>query len=412
MALLLATLFYFVLDGSRRSILMSAERLRDEASRQIAARVESFLKQAEDEVGVIEREISEHLLDPRELQELENALRVQILGNENLSELTFTYGRAQGFDEEGELVLAPEPRGRISVYRDETGVVVERIQQKKGGFLLGKTPVPDPTEHPTFTTPASRDFYGKPLWSDLHWAELASKSLGAGRPVVVSVQKSVEGENRKFAGVLRVGILARRIDRVDQLKLLGSNGSDPHLVFICDNQGRLITRTTPTDRLEEVDSDLRVSPSGLSPVVVEALKTPGLAGITKENPSLSSRFRSGQRDYLVTFRALGATQDWIVGVVAPEDYYLGELVHTRDRLLLVSLAIIVAIGAGGVLLLRAIQRAQAKFVDQTERMNRLEFAPARHDVFFRDVSESLEGLERAKSAVRAMGKYVPMDLVR
>ncbi|MBI3544405.1 MAG: hypothetical protein HY075_14125 [Deltaproteobacteria bacterium] len=65
-----------------------------------------------------------------------------------------------------------------------------------------------------------------------------------------------------------------------------------------------------------------------------------------------------------------------------------------------------------MLLLRAIQRAQAKFVDETERMNRLEFAPAQHDVFFRDVSASLEGLERAKSAVRAMGKYVPMDLVR
>ena len=31
---------------------------------------------------------------------------------------------------------------------------------------------------------------------------------------------------------------------------------------------------------------------------------------------------------------------------------------------------------------------------------------------FRDVSEVLESLEKAKTAMRAMGKYAPVDLVR
>jgi adenylate cyclase len=45
-------------------------------------------------------------------------------------------------------------------------------------------------------------------------------------------------------------------------------------------------------------------------------------------------------------------------------------------------------------------------------MNAFEFAPAPTRSVFRDVSEVLESFEKAKTAMRAMGKYVPLDLVR
>ena len=45
-------------------------------------------------------------------------------------------------------------------------------------------------------------------------------------------------------------------------------------------------------------------------------------------------------------------------------------------------------------------------------MNAFEFSPAPADSAFRDVSEVLESLEKAKTAMRAMGKYAPIDLVR
>ena len=45
-------------------------------------------------------------------------------------------------------------------------------------------------------------------------------------------------------------------------------------------------------------------------------------------------------------------------------------------------------------------------------MNAFEFSPAPTSSSFRDVSEVLESLEKAKTAMRAMSKYVPVDLVR
>ncbi len=45
-------------------------------------------------------------------------------------------------------------------------------------------------------------------------------------------------------------------------------------------------------------------------------------------------------------------------------------------------------------------------------MSRFEFAPSKVRSSFGDVQDALESLERAKTAVRSMGKYVPLDLVR
>jgi adenylate cyclase len=45
-------------------------------------------------------------------------------------------------------------------------------------------------------------------------------------------------------------------------------------------------------------------------------------------------------------------------------------------------------------------------------MKEFEFALTSHDVFFRDVAEVLDSLEQAKTAMRAMSKYVPINLVR
>lgn len=45
-------------------------------------------------------------------------------------------------------------------------------------------------------------------------------------------------------------------------------------------------------------------------------------------------------------------------------------------------------------------------------MNAFDFAPSRNRSALSDIGEVLAGLERAKTAMRAMGKYVPVDLVR
>ena len=130
---------------------------------------------------------------------------------------------------------------------------------------------------------------------------------------------------------------------------------------------------------------------------------------------LSREIRYEGQEYLVTFRALTGTQDWIIGIVVPRSHYLGGLLALRDRLLLVSLAIMLALLAGGLIVLRAVKRGQGQIARESEKDERVvEFgAGADHlRVSPRTVSEVLESFEKAKNAMRAMGKYVPLDLVR
>jgi adenylate cyclase len=49
---------------------------------------------------------------------------------------------------------------------------------------------------------------------------------------------------------------------------------------------------------------------------------------------------------------------------------------------------------------------------ETARMNGFNFSPSHSSSFLRDVGEVLDGLEKAKTAMRAMSKYVPINLVR
>jgi hypothetical protein len=59
--------------------------------------------------------------------------------------------------------------------------------------------------------------------------------------VEVSVQKTIEDSHAHFAGVLRVGLMKSQIDGAVQLHITDQTEGDPHLIFLCDNQGRLIT---------------------------------------------------------------------------------------------------------------------------------------------------------------------------
>jgi adenylate cyclase len=330
------------------------------------------------------------------------------------------------------VVLAPEPRGQISVSRELAPggdkLWSRHVYRENGRFVADRRAfhagspaavrqatgeLPDPTEHLTFKTPASQQFQGTLVPSDLHWSQLDDALPEAQRRVEVSVQKAVKDRAGQFLGVFRVGLLTRQLDRATQLRLTPEGVADPHRIFLCDSDGRLITRLAPTDRLELVrDQDLRVAPAMLPPEVTAAVHTAMLDPVDEASPNASGQFYHGGREYLATFRALPETQGWIVGVVAPRDFYFGRLAAMRARMLQIALGIVVFVACAGALILRAVRRAQLRIVRESLRMNRFEFAPAPTNSAFRDVGEILESLEKAKTAMRAMGKYVPIDLVR
>src|SRR5205823_2296599 len=103
--------------------------------------------------------------------------------------------------------------------------------------LVSRGTADDPTAHDTFQVAASRDFDGKPIWTDLSYAQSDSALPVTERRIVVTVQKSitccglrpppvpgkagssVERGSGRFAGVLRAGLLTAAIDRIPGLRV-------------------------------------------------------------------------------------------------------------------------------------------------------------------------------------------------
>lgn len=173
-----------------------------------------------------------------------------------------------------------------------------------------------------------------------------------------------------------------------------------------------MTRLGPRDRMGVMDDDLRVVPEHVPAPIAAALALPFLHDITQERPERSDRVAVAGVNYLVTFRLLMNSQDWVAGVVVPEDYYTRDLRPLRDRLRLALVATMALVLVAGTITLALIRRALGRIVATTARMRNLDFAAASTDAPFRDVADVMDGVERAKTSMRALGKYVPMDLVR
>src|SRR6266496_202399 len=436
LATALSLLFYIVFHGSRETIIESSERIRDGASREISERVTNLLSKAPAAVQQFQREVNGGLVDARDLLAIEPALFTLLLSDRDIGEVTLTYGDKIGFDDDGALQLAARSRGQLSGVhtpntKGEDQFWSRHIHEEVDGFVADRreleptprfatlpsrresgAPIPDPTLHPTFTTPAREDFSGQLLWSDLHWSQLDVELPESQRRAEVSVQQVITDAAGKFAGVLRVGLLTQQLDRAVRIPLAPAGKPDPHRIFICDAEGRLITPVTPSDRLQEFGEDLRIAPATLPPEIVRALADPKLRAVGEGTPNISGHFRFNGEEFLTTFRALPETQGWIVGIVVPRAYYLGKLTAIRQRLLSISLGIMALLVVGGTLVLRRVKWALGQIAKESLKMNAFEFSPTPTAAAFRDVSDVLESLEKAKTAMRAMSKYVPINLVR
>ena len=158
--------------------------------------------------------------------------------------------------------------------------------------------------------------------------------------------------------------------------------------------------------------DLRIAKADVPDMVKMALKEPELKKLDESRDWATSSFRLGNQLYLCTFLYLPGRQDWIVGIVVPRDFYLGSLLDILRFVLVTSLALIVVIIVAGLMISGSVVRSQSLILRETSRMKEFDFSPSDHRSYFRDITDVLVGLERAKTAMRAMSKYVPINLVR
>ncbi len=427
-------LYGLILSNSEKILLQSANQSQAEVSRTAEKEVRAYLDQAPIAVSQFEKGTAQGLVLLHDFKSLRSGLYALLLADDNLSEVSFTWGTDRGFDAEGNRVLAPGSAAEISVFhpaQDSSEVVCRYIHfdPARRRFVslsstiatgspnwspAGESPVVDPTESFTFQTPASRNHVGDLLDTDLHWSQLDDALPEAERRLELSVVKGIADGEGKFVGVLRVGLLGKQIEQAVRVSVPERRDQPMPTVFLCDPQGRLIAASFGDQakrQIVEMDDDLRLRVDPLPEAVKVALAAPALRKV-REGENVLVPLHAGGMTYLCTFRGLPQTQDWVVGVLAPRDGYLGPLLQLRDRLLWASLALIVALVVVGFLLLRGAGRALGLISAETERMNAFDFGPSIHRSRLADIREVLGGFERAKTAMRAMGKYVPVDLVR
>jgi hypothetical protein len=229
-ALTVALLMTLLLRRWGDSLLEASALLRESASRNAETVVLHTLGGAEAAVASLEKQVASATLPADDPLAVERALFTQLLANQDLEEATFTRGNEESTTGHGRT-------WQVSVYRagrpplalvtsltrrGGRGYVVELRERPAGAtgllaapFLREPGPAPDPTAHLTFTSTLEHHrFSDAPLWTDLHYAERDEALPEADRRVVATVMKAVEDGAGNVVGVVRVGLLADRLDQV------------------------------------------------------------------------------------------------------------------------------------------------------------------------------------------------------
>jgi adenylate cyclase len=427
-ALAVTATFYAVLESSRRSILERSNQLRDAEARRIDKRVSADLGVATAAVDEVAAAIHLGVLRIDDPAAVENLLFFELLAHSTISDVALTHAALLDWKPNGDARWAPDDRWQISVFRasgdPQSEIITRRISIDQGRFVTdtrrrargaGLLDAPfqrewgaiDPTTHPTFETTVSQTIYGRSIWSDLSFSELDASLPTAERRVVVTVQKAVEDAPGHFAGVVRVGLLTNTIDDLPRM-----DTSESQRVFLSDLQGHLVARSAPADTVEPIGDDLRVVAPRLRPEVAAALNGLRLHGLPGGRPERSERLIVDGSPFLVTYRAIENSQGWVVGIVVPEGYYTRDLRALRDRFLFAMVAVSAIVFACGGVLVQWLRRSLGRVVAATGKMRDFDFSAASVDAPLREMADVMEGIERAKTSMRGLSKYVPVDLVR
>lgn len=433
-AVLVAVLagFVWLLDtGSSRAVEASASGLRRDAVGRVRDSLEDYLGQGEHALQRLGLLFQSGQCGDGPGPAAESCVLSVLLENTSLSEISVTVATEVPGDE---LSLEPLGRWQLSAHRPnpsgESGRVCTRTVRGQGEAFnaesrcrdrsavllparekIDPSACADPTDSPGFSTPATPDFRGRTLWSDLSYSQVDQHLPEKKRRVQLTALRGLELPRRRVM-VVKAGLLEQEIDRQTQAAHV-SGPNDEHVVFLADGRGRLVSRLDPSDQLVDDDDDLRIRPAKpLPPHVAKALGDPLLAADGEEGELRETVLMVDGRMHHLAVVLLPNTQGWRLAIVGPEDFFRRDLDQARRALVGWAVAALTLTLLVLLVVLRSVSRGFQLIGGQTRRMSGFEFGAETVATPFADVREALQGLELAKTAMRAMSRYVPVDLVR
>ncbi len=434
--------FWLFVRSSQADIARRAVFQQEEAATEVQTRVIAELDHAKHVLEAVDRGIRTGAIRVDDRRALEASLYLRVTDDERLVEIAFTRARLLGYKSNGDADIVPADTWELSVQRPSNEAVTTRLTRrdgdafsayahthgKDGTFALETFErvgtALDPAQAQTFAMLASEGLRGETRWSDLHHTGLDEKLPLALRRIVLTVQRPVADTDGRFVGVLRVGMLTSQLDRIVAQPPMEATRSDGRRIVLVapgapvGTELRLIARVRESDHLEEYAEEYRFVSDDPPPEVAALFANPIARGLDPDDPHAGdAELTVNGQQWLAALRPLdlgrtGGTRGWMVAVLVPKDRYAQELVafeRTFITLYGVTFGLVVTIGLAVLL---SVQRVLARIVGQTTRMRSFDFAPTEGSSAFRELDEVIEGLERAKTVVRAMGKYIPLDLVR
>ncbi|MBN2126317.1 MAG: Cache 3/Cache 2 fusion domain-containing protein [Deltaproteobacteria bacterium] len=253
---------------------------------------------------------------------------------------------------------------------------------------------------------------------DLSWTDVYVFYSGK-KPGITASVPVFSGD--RFLGALGVDIELEQISQFLKGLRIGKTGR----AFILNGRGNIVAFPDPSE-LNTTDrasgqvriNNIRTVKDRAAATSFEQLEPSAAKGgdapVTLKEKRLFSFDNEGQRFVaMYTPFPLESKLNWLVGVIVPEDDFLGEAKRTNIFVLLISLAsMCLAIGLG-MMMSQRITAPLTKLSDETARIKEFEL-DGEMDIRsrFLEIERMADSFEGMKSGLRSFRKFVPADLVR
>jgi adenylate cyclase len=221
-----------------------------------------------------------------------------------------------------------------------------------------------------------------------------------------------------------VGVSLNLYDLCRFLKTLdiGEHGSALVLEYRADGTRQVIGHPDPTTLLREIPGE--GEGQGYALVPLEELADPVARAFLEHVPARlvpteleglhRFTFRVGPDRYLGAYSRLSTdrTPDWIIGILLPEDDFLGTVRENNLHWLLVSGSVVLLAVFLALVLSRLIAHYLEVLHQETEAIAQLRLEPRPVHSIVYEVDRLAVAVEEMKAGLRSFQKYVPADLVR
>lgn len=399
-ALLITTVFVIVTYAYRQNsatVLQISDDLINQASDAVTEKTTNYLAPA----GLIAQasaripDIDEFALVQNpdleaygmELLALYPQLDAFFIGNEQ-GDFIFTKRFADGSIGTQEIDRSLATPLRTWTYRDTAGNVTEVAITDDFTY--------DPRERPWYI--------GAKTTSQAYWTDIyiffTDQTPG------ITAAYPVYDDGKELTAVIGIDVALNDLSSFLETLRVGENG----VAFIADENGRVVA-------YPQVDL-ARAEGEAFRPVQVsEVGESWVMAAYQTYQSNHQQQFTitdSGQR-YIASFTPITAVigKEWYIGVVVPEDDFVGNIKRTNQISLLISLLILLLAIIVAIFVSRTISRPIVLLANETRKIanldldNRLKISSPISEVQLLD-----ESISAMKTGLQAFKRYVPADLVR